>query len=75
MARLARLLHDRCVYHKDFYLCHFYIHEDDTGRMPQAWENRVIVIDLHRLGRHRVGSMWWRVKDLCSFCTLRRSAA
>ncbi len=64
MARLTRIIHDRSVFHKDLYLCHFYIREDDTRRVPSGWLNRVIVIDLHRLGRHRVGSLWWRAKDL-----------
>jgi hypothetical protein len=64
MARLTRLIHDQSVYHKDLYLCHFYIHEDDINQIPDTWSNRVIVIDLHRLGRHRVTALWWQVKDL-----------
>jgi heptose I phosphotransferase len=64
MARLARLIHDRNVFHKDLYLCHFYIHSDDTRRPPDNWRNRIIVIDLHRLGRHRYTALWWKVKDL-----------
>jgi hypothetical protein len=63
-ARLTRLIHDRNVFHKDLYLCHFYIHEDDTRRLPADWSNRVVVIDLHRLGRHRIAGLWWKVKDL-----------
>ena len=31
MARLTRLLHDRCRFHKDLYLCHFYIDRADTA--------------------------------------------
>jgi heptose I phosphotransferase len=64
MARLARLLHDVNTYHKDLYLCHFYVHEDDLRRLPEDWRNRVIVIDLHRLARHLVTWLWWKVKDL-----------
>lgn len=64
MARLARLIHDRKVFHKDLYLCHFYILADDTHRLPDDWKERVIVIDLHRLGRHRLTAAWWKVKDL-----------
>jgi heptose I phosphotransferase len=63
MARLARGLHDRGYFHKDLYLCHFYIAEDDTGRLP-AWRGRVFLIDLHRLGRHRWTRPWWLAKDL-----------
>jgi heptose I phosphotransferase len=64
MARLSRLLHDRGYYHKDLYLCHFYIHEDDTRRVPDDWRQRVVVIDLHRLARHCLTGPWWRIKDL-----------
>jgi hypothetical protein len=64
MARLARLIHDKNTFHKDLYLCHFYIHSDDTKRLLEDWRNRVVVIDLHRLSRHRLGGIWWRVKDL-----------
>lgn len=64
MARLTHLLHDRSYYHKDLYLCHFYIHKDDTSKLPDDWRGRVIVIDLHRLARHRLTGLWWKVKDL-----------
>lgn len=64
MARLARLLHDRRTYHKDFYLCHFYIARDDTALPPATWRERVVVIDLHRLKRHRWTWPIWLLKDL-----------
>jgi hypothetical protein len=63
VARLTRALHERRHFHKDLYLCHFYIREEDTSRCP-VWPGRVHVIDLHRLGRHRLGWRWWQVKDL-----------
>jgi heptose I phosphotransferase len=63
MARLARLLHDHRRFHKDFYLCHFYVPEDDTARLP-AWTGRVHLIDLHRLRRHGLTWPIWLVKDL-----------
>ena len=64
MARLARLLHDRRTYHKDFYLCHFYIPEEDTAHCPPTWRGRVHVIDLHRMHRHRWTWPVWLLKDL-----------
>lgn len=64
LARLSRLLHDRSYFHKDLYLCHFYIHENDIRNEPTNWRGRVIVIDLHRLGRHRLTRVWWQIKDL-----------
>jgi heptose I phosphotransferase len=64
MARLARLLHDRGYFHKDLYLCHFYLRESDCAAIPARWNGRVVVIDLHRLARHRVGGIWWKIKDI-----------
>lgn len=64
LARLARELHRRCVFHKDLYFCHFYIPESLTHRVPESWQNRAMMIDLHRLARHRVTGSWWQVKDL-----------
>jgi len=64
MARLSRLLHDRRCFHKDLYLCHFYVREEDLRHPPADWHGRVVMIDLHRLGRHRFTHWWWQVKDL-----------
>jgi heptose I phosphotransferase len=63
MARLARLLHDRCCFHKDLYLCHFYVAEADTRTVP-AWRDRVCLIDLHRLSHHPWTWRLWQTKDL-----------
>ena len=64
LARLARELHRRNVFHKDLYFCHFYIPEGFTRRLPESWVNRAVMIDLHRLARHSLSAPWWRVKDL-----------
>lgn len=64
LARLARELHRRSVFHKDLYFCHFYIPETSTRTVPANWTNHVIMIDFHRLQRHRFTGAWWRVKDL-----------
>jgi heptose I phosphotransferase len=64
MARLSRALHQRRRFHKDLYLCHFYVAEEDTRQPPGCWEGRVRLIDLHRLARHRCGWPWWQAKDL-----------
>lgn len=63
LARLARLIHDRRTFHKDLYLCHFYISRDDTRRAT-PWRGRVYLIDLHRLTHHPWSWRWWQVKDL-----------
>jgi heptose I phosphotransferase len=68
MARLARLLHDRRHFHKDLYLCHFFIHQDDLNGLPgegaAAWRGRVSLIDLHRLEHHPWAWWMWQLKDL-----------
>ena len=64
MARLTRELHLRCCFHKDLYLCHFYIPRADTLGEPADWHGRMHLIDLHRLGRHRLTWRLWQVKDL-----------
>lgn len=63
MARLARMLHERKVFHKDLYFCHFYIARGDTGTLP-AWRDRVYLIDLHRLAQHRWAWRIFQSKDL-----------
>ncbi len=63
MARVSRLLHDRHRFHKDLYLCHFYVREDDI-RPGVEWRGRVSLIDLHRLGHHPWTWRWWQLKDL-----------
>jgi heptose I phosphotransferase len=65
MARLARMLHDRCVFHKDFYFCHFYVAAADTRALPaDGWEGRLYLIDLHRLAHHPWTWRLWQLKDL-----------
>jgi hypothetical protein len=66
MTRLVRELHDRRYFHKDLYLCHFYIPTADTAWAPDrsAWRGRVHLIDFHRLGRHTATWRFWQVKDL-----------
>jgi len=64
VARLTRTLHDRRHFHKDLYLCHFYIPRADTQAPPPCWEGRVHLIDLHRLARHPLTWPVWLAKDL-----------
>ena len=64
LARLSRELHRQRLFHKDLYLCHFYIAEADTRAVPADWRGRVTMIDFHRLGHHRLGWHWYVSKDL-----------
>ena len=63
IARLARALHDQRRFHKDFYLCHFYIPESFIYDLP-VWQSRVHLIDLHRLRHHPRTWRLWQMKDL-----------
>jgi heptose I phosphotransferase len=63
LARLTGELHRRRRFHKDLYLCHFYVSAEDIAR-PVAWPGRVRLIDLHRLGHHPLTWPWWLAKDL-----------
>jgi heptose I phosphotransferase len=63
MARMVAALHRLRHFHRDLYLCHFFIAEKDTRGIPN-WTGRVYLIDLHRLARHRLGWRIWQVKDL-----------
>ena len=62
MARITAALHTARVFHKDLYLCHFYLDlerlEDDPADV------RLVLIDLHRLAEHRLWPDRWRWKDL-----------
>lgn len=71
LARLARELHNRRWFHKDLYLCHFYIRSGDiTGAVGNSrlvaprLLGRLHMIDLHRLARHPWTWCAWQVKDL-----------
>jgi heptose I phosphotransferase len=64
MVAITLALHRRRYFHKDLYLCHFYVAQDDTSRVPADWCGRVRLIDLHRLAHHPRTWLWWRAKDL-----------
>jgi heptose I phosphotransferase len=63
MAGVVRALHRRRRFHRDLYLCHFFVAEADTRRVP-AWPGRVWLIDLHRLTHRPCTGLWWQAKDL-----------
>lgn len=64
LVRLTRLLHDERWFHKDLYLCHFYVAEADIDDPPACWTRRIAAIDFHRLRRHSLTHLWWKAKDL-----------
>jgi heptose I phosphotransferase len=62
MASITSTLHRARVFHKDLYLCHFYIDRRRLRDDPN--DLGVVLIDLHRLGEHRFWPDRWRWKDL-----------
>ena len=60
MARITVTLHAARAFHKDLYLCHFFL--DHEGLNVPAF--RLSLIDLHRLEEHKLWPDWWRWKDL-----------
>jgi heptose I phosphotransferase len=56
VARIARLLHDNGLNHRDFYLCHFL--------RAKAAPHPLYLIDLHRAQLRAVTPLRWRIKDL-----------
>jgi heptose I phosphotransferase len=62
MARIAATLHAARLFHRDLYLCHFFLDLDRFRRDNSSV--RLVLIDLHRLASRRVGADWLRWKDL-----------
>lgn len=62
VARIARVLHDHGLHHRDFYLCHFCL---DTAKLRQG-EVLIYLIDLHRVGMHRRLASTLRMKDIAA---------
>lgn len=60
LAEAARRLHGSRYYHRDFYLCHFFLRDDPTA----ADGFDLVLIDFGRLLHSRLGR--WRVKDLAA---------
>lgn len=64
LARDVARLHGCDRYHKDLYLCHFFLDKQWTKVAPTQWHGQLAMIDLHRLGHHPWTGPWWKLKDL-----------
>jgi heptose I phosphotransferase len=60
LAGIVARLHGASLFHKDLYLCHVFL----DPALPDPAGRRLTLIDLHRLGRHRLTAPRWRWKDL-----------
>ena len=52
------------MFHKDLYLCHFFLDRQIESIRSQTDPHELSLIDLHRLKEHRLWPDWWRWKDL-----------
>ncbi len=71
--RTAARLHRARLFHKDLYLCHFFVPET---RLAHGWiaPADIVLIDFHRLSRHRTGYLHWLIKDLAQLLYSAREA-
>lgn len=63
-AAISRKLHQAGRYHKDLYLCHFYV---TTPQVNTIEPGPLAIIDLHRMGQHPLMGWRWQIKDLAQF--------
>ncbi len=62
VARIARVLHDNGINHRDFYICHFLLEKislKKDDKIPVLY-----VIDFHRAGLRKRTPLRWVIKDL-----------
>jgi heptose I phosphotransferase len=65
LARLTQRLHGHGYFHKDWYLCHFFVHPKlQWATHADALQGQVQVIDWQRMTRHRWLAWYYRIKDL-----------
>jgi heptose I phosphotransferase len=63
MAIMVRRLHGHFRYHKDLYLCHFFV-EPPSKHRGEVTSGSLHLIDLHRMREHRFLGWYFRIKDL-----------
>ena len=61
-AHISATIHKARMFHKDLYLCHFFLDLERLAADPT--DVRLTLIDLHRLQEHRLWPDRWRWKDL-----------
>lgn len=63
LVRLTKRLHDRGYFHRDLYLCHFFLPSELIAAGADV-AGRLVLIDFHRLTRQRMLPLLGRAKDL-----------
>jgi heptose I phosphotransferase len=63
LARITATLHHARLFHRDLYLCHFFLEPAPTAA-ASGINPHLTLIDLHRLAHHPCWPQRWRHKDL-----------
>lgn len=64
IARISRVMHGNGVCHRDYYLCHFLLHDEVAFSEKQIERPHLSLIDLHRALIRRTLPSRWVVKDV-----------
>jgi heptose I phosphotransferase len=64
VAKIARIMHEQGMNHRDFYLCHFLLDTSGGAAAIQPAQIKLSLIDLHRAQIRRATPERWLIKDL-----------
>lgn len=64
LARISKRLHENGVCHRDFYLCHFLLHDATEFSAERIATPQLSLIDLHRALIRRALPIRWVIKDV-----------
>ena len=64
LADISRRIHRSGMCHRDYYLCHFHLHDAEAFARGEIEDPRLSVIDLHRAMIRRNLPQRWIVKDV-----------
>lgn len=64
ISSISKTLHENGVCHRDYYLCHFLLHNDFPGKKKSGRLPNLSLIDLHRALIKRQLNQRWKIKDL-----------
>lgn len=64
VAKIARVLHQNGINHRDFYICHFLLNPNINVSTEQDFP--LHLIDLHRAQVRRITPLRWVIKDLAA---------
>lgn len=64
LADISRRIHGSGMCHRDYYLCHFHLHDAEAFARGEVEQPQLSVIDLHRALIHRRLPQRWIIKDV-----------